>query len=77
LVESADFGSTIALNNNIDNTDFNTNTAITSAFDINTSGGLSPSFSPPTIAQGVENSAGLTSLEKIIKLKSQWLDLLP
>ena len=57
LVESADFGSTIAPNINIDNTDFNTNTA-TSAFDINTSGYIVPSFSPPTIAQGVENSAG-------------------
>jgi hypothetical protein len=76
LVESADFGSTIALNNNIDNTDFNTNTATTSAFDINTSGGLSPSFSsPPTIAQGTEASS--SALEKVTKLKQQWLDLLP
>jgi hypothetical protein len=60
----------------------------TSAFDINTAGDMAtsdintgdiaPSFSsPPTIAQGVENSAGLTSLEKITKLKQQWLDLLP
>ncbi len=49
----------------------------TSAFDINT-GAVAPSFSsPPTIDQGVENSAGLTSLEKITKLKQQWLDLLP
>jgi hypothetical protein len=89
LVENADSdGSTIALNNNIDNTDFNTNTATTSSFDINTAEGLAtsdintgdiaPSFSsPPTIAQGVENSAGLTSLEKVEKLKQQWLELLP
>jgi hypothetical protein len=41
-------------------------------------GDIAPSFSsPPTIAQGVENSAGLTSLEKVEKLKQQWLELLP
>jgi hypothetical protein len=76
LVESADSdGSTIALDNNIDNIDFSTNTG-TSAFDINTAGGLSSSFSsPPTIAQGTEED--LSALEKIEKLKQQWLDLLP
>ena len=29
------------------------------------------------IAQGTQNSPGLTALEKIEKLKLQWLDLLP
>jgi len=52
-----------------------TNTGI-SAFDINTAGGLTPSFSsPPTITQGTEED--LTALEKIEKLKKQWLGLLP
>jgi hypothetical protein len=67
LVESADAdGSTIALDNNIDTMDFN----------INTAGGLTASSfsSPPTIAQGTED---LTALEKITKLKQQWLGLLP
>jgi hypothetical protein len=36
--------------------------------------GLAASFSPPTIAQGTED---LTALEKIEKLKKQWLELLP
>jgi hypothetical protein len=31
----------------------------------------------PTIAQGTEDSAELTATEKIEKLKTQWLDLLP
>jgi len=59
---------------------------------INTAGGLTPSFSsPPTITQGTEASPKLTSLEKqqsdnspeltatekITKLKQQWLELLP
>ena len=53
----------------------NTNTA-TSAFDINTAGGQASSFSsPPTIAQGTEDD--LSALEKITKLKQQWLELLP
>ncbi len=43
---------------------------------INT-GGITPSFSPHTIAQGTEDSPGLTALEKIEKLKKQWLELLP
>ena len=46
-----------------------------SASDINTSGHLASSFSSkPIIAQGTED---LSALEKIIKLKKQWLDLLP
>ena len=78
MVESADFGSTIALNNNLDNTDFNTNTVTTSSFDINTAGNIAPSFSsPPTISQETPDSTGLTALEKVEKLKIQWLDLLP
>jgi hypothetical protein len=49
--------------------------ADTSAFDINTSGGLASSFStPPTIAQ---ETGDLTATEKITKLKTQWLELLP
>ena len=48
----------------------------TTAFDINTAGGLTASFSsPPTISQGTEED--LSALEKIEKLKKQWLDLLP
>jgi hypothetical protein len=66
LTNSNSLGSSIAPNIN----------TYTSAFDINT-GGMTPSFSPPTIAQGVENSAGLTALEKITKLKQQWIELLP
>ena len=75
LVETADSdGSPIAPNINIDNTDFNTNTA-TSTFDINTAGDMAPSFSsPPTISQETQD---LSALEKITKLKQQWLDLLP
>jgi hypothetical protein len=41
---------------------------------IKNTGGLGASFSPPTIAQGTED---LTALEKIEKLKKQWLELLP
>jgi hypothetical protein len=41
---------------------------------IKNTGGLAASFSPPTIAQGTED---LTALEKIEKLKKQWLELLP
>jgi hypothetical protein len=33
--------------------------------------------SSPIIAQGKQDSTGLTALEKIEKLKAQWLDLLP
>jgi hypothetical protein len=45
-----------------------------SASNINT-GGLASSFSsPPTIAQGTED---MSALEKIEKLKKQWLELLP
>jgi hypothetical protein len=51
----------------------NTNTDI-STFDINTRNQMS-SFSPPTIAQGTEGD--LSALEKITKLKQQWLELLP
>jgi hypothetical protein len=55
---------------------FNTNTD-TSAFDINTAGGLAPSFSsPPTVAQGTTEE-DLSALEKTTKLKQQWLELLP
>jgi hypothetical protein len=52
------------------------NTGI-SAFDINTTGSLvASSFSsPPTIAQGTEED--LSALEKIEKLKQQWIELLP
>ena len=42
---------------------------------IKNKGGLAASFSPPTIAQ--ETEEGLSALEKITKLKTQWLDLLP
>ena len=53
----------------------------TTAFDINTAGGLvASSFSsPPTITQGTEaeDSSELTATEKITKLKQQWLELLP
>ena len=50
----------------------------TTAFDINTAGDLTPSFSsPPTIAQETEDSSELTAIEKIEKLKKQWLELLP
>jgi hypothetical protein len=66
LTNSNSLGSSIATNINTD----------TSAFDINT-GGITPSFSSPTIAQGTEDSTGLTALEKIEKLKTQWLGLLP
>src|SRR5215211_71661 len=54
--------------------DINTDT---SASNINTAGSLvASSFSsPPTIAQGTEED--LSALEKIEKLKKQWLDLLP
>jgi hypothetical protein len=46
------------------------------ASNINTSGGLTHTFSsPPTIAQGTEED--LSALEKITKLKQQWLELLP
>jgi len=56
-------------------TSSNLNTDI-SAFDINTAGGLTSSFSSsPTIDQGTGDN--LSALEKITKLKSQWLDLLP
>ena len=41
---------------------------------IKNTGGLAASFSPPTIPQGTED---LTALEKIEKLKKQWLELLP
>ena len=37
-------------------------------------GDVAASFSPPTIAQRTED---LTALEKIEKLKKQWLELLP
>ena len=41
-------------------------------------GGLTPSFSsPPLIAQGTGDSSELTALEKVAKLKQQWLNLLP
>ena len=54
----------------------NINTDV-SAFDINTSGGLATSFSsPPTIAQGTTEEDS-SALEKITKLKQQWLELLP
>jgi hypothetical protein len=50
---------------------------IESPTDINTSGGLSSSFSsPPTIAQGTTED-DLSALEKTTKLKQQWLELLP
>jgi hypothetical protein len=54
----------------------NINTS-TSSFDINTSGGPAASSfsSPPTIAQ--ETEASSSALEKVTKLKQQWLDLLP
>ncbi len=49
----------------------------TLAFDINTSGSLASSFSsPPTIAQETTKD-DLTAMEKIIKLKQQWIELTP
>jgi hypothetical protein len=52
----------------------NTNTD-TSSFNINTAGGLASSLSSqPPIAQGTGDSS---ALEKIEKLKKQWLELLP
>jgi len=67
LTNSNSLGSSIAPNINTD----------TSSSNINTAGGLvASSFSsPPTIAQGTEQD--LSALEKIEKLKQQWLDLLP
>ena len=45
--------------------------------DINTAGGKRSSFSsPPTIAQGTEEG-DLSALEKITKLKQQWMELTP
>ena len=57
--------------------DINTNTAGgLAASNINTAGDPTPSFSsPPTIAQ--ETEASSSALEKVTKLKQQWLDLLP
>jgi hypothetical protein len=55
---------------------FDINTGGLAASNINTSGGLASSFSSqPTIAQGTTED--LTASEKITKLKTQWLDLLP
>ena len=66
LTNSNSLGSSIALNINTD----------ISSSNINTAGSLAPSFSfPPTIAQGTEED--LSALEKIEKLKKQWLELLP
>ena len=64
-------------NNGLGLAAFNTNTD-TSSFNIKTSGSLTASsFSlPPTIAQGTTED-DLTTMEKITKLKQQWLDLLP
>ena len=53
--------------------DFPPNTD-TSSFDISTSKGIAPSFySPPTISQGTEED--LSALEKVEKLKAQWMEL--
>ena len=49
----------------------------TSSLNINTAGGLTASFSPSTIAQGIGNAPELTATEKIVKLKQQWMELLP
>ena len=67
LTNSNSLGSSIAPNTNTD----------TSSSNINTAGGLvASSFSsPPTIAQGTEED--LSALEKIEKLKQQWIELLP
>ena len=67
LMNSNSLGSSIAPNINTD----------TSSFDINTAGSLvTSSFSsPPTIAQETEDD--LSALEKVEKLKQQWIDLLP
>jgi hypothetical protein len=60
--------------------DINTGTTNTdtSSSSINTAGGLTASSfsSPPTIAQGTTED-DLSALEKIEKLKQQWLGLLP
>jgi hypothetical protein len=56
--------------------DINTDTS--SSSNINTAGGLASSFSSqPTIAQGTEDSPELTAMEKITKLKQQWMELTP
>ena len=67
LTNSNSLGSLIAPNTNTD----------TSSSNINIAGGLvASSFSsPPTIAQGTEED--LSALEKIEKLKQQWIELLP
>ena len=52
----------------------NINTGGLAAFNTNTAGGVASSFSsPPTIAQGTEDD--LSALEKITKLKQQWMEL--
>ena len=52
-------------------------TAGLTASNINTSGGLTHSFStPPTIAQGTTED-DLSAIEKITKLKQQWMELTP
>jgi hypothetical protein len=49
----------------------------TSSFDINTSGGIASSLSSlPTMAQGTTED-DLSAMEKITKLKTQWLNQLP
>lgn len=54
----------------------NINSDTSLSFDINTSSGLaSPFSSPPIIAQETEED--LSALEKVTKLKQQWLSLLP
>jgi hypothetical protein len=54
----------------------NTNTD-TSSFNIKTSGSLTASsFSSPTIAQGTTED-DLSAMEKITKLKTQWMELIP
>src|SRR5215208_4981216 len=70
-------GGLAASNINTDTSASNINTAGgLAASNINTVGGLAASFSsPPSITQGTEEDS--SALEKITKLKKQWLELLP
>ena len=68
------------INTNGPLTPFDINTGATntdtSSSNINTAGGLASSFSsPPTIAEGAEED--LSALEKVAKLKQQWIELTP
>jgi hypothetical protein len=72
IVSALDFGTSPA--GGLTASNINSDTSL--SIDINTSGSQAASFSsPPTIAQGTEQD--LSALEKVEKLKKQWLELLP